>query len=63
MAKKTIKTKENITKVANVLLEISEYYFEKAEENGDDIQRYLEEAEIEAENLPNDEFLELLKSA
>lgn len=63
MAKKTIKTKENITKVANVLLEISEYYFEKAEENGDDIECYFEEAEIEAENLPNDEFLELLKSA
>jgi len=57
----TIKTIENINKVANIILETSEYYFIKAEENDEPIDCYFEEAQEEAENLDETEFLKLLK--
>ncbi len=56
------KTIKNLEKVANYLLDNSEYYSEKSEDLECSVYDLFDEAMEEAENLPNKEFKEILKS-
>ncbi len=63
MAGSKTKEKSDLDIVANYLLENSDYYQEKAEEEETGIYEFYDEALEEAEELPNAEFNKILKIA